>query len=322
MRVLRIIGFLFGFMLLGVCGLFGVGREGISTASQIVFVRQGADVADNLYIMDADWGRLRQLTDFEGGEFQPTLSPDGAWVAFITEDDTQVRDRFRHLYKIRTDGSDLTFLADVSPNQGSPEWSPSGEWIAYTTNQGIYRLRPDGRDSQRVTPPEISASWPSWSPDSEWILFQSNGGEAQLYRIRADGTDLEPIIFEVENLNNSEWSPDGQRVAFTTSTQLYVLELNGLRVHQLTFEGWIKSVPTWSPDGEWILYATFGNSSFDLYKIRVDGTEQQKFVEFETADKQPEWGQAIDMAWSGWWMVLGGLGIGVIGTKVGRFALE
>ncbi len=76
---------------------------------------------DNLeiYVMNADGGHLRRLTDHPGRDDQPTWSPDGQWIAF-----SSTRDGIFEIYIMRADGSDLRRLTDNKAIDADPAWSP------------------------------------------------------------------------------------------------------------------------------------------------------------------------------------------------------
>jgi Tol biopolymer transport system component len=74
-------------------------------------------------------------------------------------------------------------------------------------------------------------------------------------------------------------SPDGERVVMYSQVRpegdLYVINADGTGLRQLTSDQAVDRVPRWSPDGQWI--ATFSNRSgrLGVWKLRVDGSEQQ-----------------------------------------------
>ncbi len=83
-------------------------------------------VLDKLYIMDYPDGTPRRLAEMSAGEYQPTWSPDGRWIAFVTWDDAEGG----QLYKVRADGrGDPRRLTQVAAFYREPAWSPDGDRI-------------------------------------------------------------------------------------------------------------------------------------------------------------------------------------------------
>ncbi|MEP6691470.1 MAG: amidohydrolase family protein [Gemmatimonadaceae bacterium] len=86
---------------------------------------------DRLWVMDLPNGTPHRLTNLEVGEFQPTWSPDGSAVAFVTWAD---RDG-GHVYRVRADGAGPSTpqkLTATAALYEEPAWSPSGARIVLT----------------------------------------------------------------------------------------------------------------------------------------------------------------------------------------------
>ncbi len=81
---------------------------------------------DRLYIMDYPDGTPRRLTRLDVGEYQPTWSPDGSSIAFVTWSDQDGG----HIYRMRADGKGQPQrLTTPAAHYQQPVWSPDGERI-------------------------------------------------------------------------------------------------------------------------------------------------------------------------------------------------
>ena len=121
-------------------------------------------------------------------------------------------------------------------------------------------------------------------------------GELVYFARRETSADSQPI-FEIVTLNLSTWeerrfdagasstypqpSPDGRWIVFQSDRdgdfEIYLANRQGGQLRQLTQNSVWDRLPAWSPDGQWIVYSTDsrGDQTFDLYRMRPTGEEQQ-----------------------------------------------
>jgi len=108
---------------------------------QMVFVSTRAAGFANLWVLDVATHKAHALTSGHGGDFRPAWSPDGQWIAFSSDRDSNFPDakgRWERLhiagiYAVHPDGSGLKRLTAKDGNFcGSPKWSAdSKSLIAY-----------------------------------------------------------------------------------------------------------------------------------------------------------------------------------------------
>ena len=87
-------------------------------AGEIAFVSD-RDGDFEIYVMDADGGNLRRVTNDGGDDTNPTWSPDGQWIAFASD-----RDGDFEIYIVQPNGSGLRQLTSNTANDSDPAWSP------------------------------------------------------------------------------------------------------------------------------------------------------------------------------------------------------
>ena len=176
-------------------------------------------------------GRPVLSPDIDAGSMNisPVVSPDGRYVAFLSE---------RDLFNINL------FIADAE------------------TGEVIERL------GNLNTDPEFDAlrfiaSAGSWSPDGRRLAFVTfDEGDNAISIWNVDTGDIESE-FSVEGIgaaSNPAWSPDGRRLAFSGIhggiSDLYVIDLETRAVRQLTDDRYADTQPTWSPDGRTLAFTT------------------------------------------------------------------
>jgi Tol biopolymer transport system component len=152
------------------------------------------EVDYDLYTMDADGGRQRNLTNSPGvTDYQPSWSPDGRRLVFLSD-----RDGDLEIYTSDTRGADVRQLTFNDASEFVPNWSPDGKRIVFATDRDdgnfeIYTMRSDGAGQTPIAFHEASEGYPAWSPDGNEIVFASDrdgeaGGFADLYTMRTDGS--------------------------------------------------------------------------------------------------------------------------------------
>ena len=126
--------------------------------------------------------------------------------------------------------------------------------------------------------------------------LQAASGELVYFARRDTGAGNQPV-FEIVTLDLSTWeqrrfnaggsssypqpSPDGRWIAFQSDRdgdfEIFLANRHGGQIRQLTRNAVWDRLPAWSPDGEWIVYSSDsrGDQTFDLYRMRPTGEEQQ-----------------------------------------------
>jgi Tol biopolymer transport system component len=115
----------------------------------LAFVSSRGGQAD-LWVLDLETGRTRNVIAAPAsGEFRPSWSPDGTWIAFSSDRDPA-----------RTSCANAT-----APGGPGPFITPQ-----YTA---LFVVRPDGSELRRVTAPGEVAGSPVWSQDGSRLLYYS-----------------------------------------------------------------------------------------------------------------------------------------------------
>lgn len=100
-------------------------------------------------IMDADGSDRKQLTDDEGIDGYPSVSPDGGHVVFASTREGG------GIYRVDIDGGTLVRLAGGLPGRYSTHFSPDGRWVYYAAVgagenvRTLWRVPTEGGDPAR-----------------------------------------------------------------------------------------------------------------------------------------------------------------------------
>lgn len=173
--------------------------------------------------------RLTSLTDFEA---DPSFSPDGRSVLFVTWND----ENLGAIYKVNLDGSGLEKLTKERGIYRTPVYDNSGSKIAYrkeggngdqgfdyTKKTGIYTMSFTGGYPKRISE---SGQFPQFSADGTRIFFQTGGSffgglTKRLKSVNLQGKD-ERSHFKSKLANRLVASPDNQWIAIIHLHKVYV----------------------------------------------------------------------------------------------------
>jgi len=182
-----------------------------------------------LYQMELPNGLPTRLTDGTAYEFEPSFSPDGKKVVYVTWDDetagniwvkelnklsksrkfTQQKGIYR-MPSFSADGKQLVFRKDNSSDVLGPAW---------TSRTGIYTVSATGGDERFVT---AKGDLPRFNKKGDRIYYQLGGGMNRTFASsRLDGTD-ERVHLKSTYGSQFTVSPDNNWVAFVDLHNVYI----------------------------------------------------------------------------------------------------
>lgn len=215
------------------------------------------DMLGELYAMPAKGGRAVPIAQGIAFEVQPTFSPDGKWIAYVSD-----RSGGDNVWIARADGSGARRITqeDDGAVRTSPEWSADGKHVyvsRYRIRWDRYELwkHPlDGGPGELVAPAKLKpdaprAAWRSTlgaaaSKDGKWLYYARRVGDLSFDEpvawtiVRRDlATGAEETVIGSsggresggETFFRPAVSPDGKLLAYATrrmaETRLRVREL-------------------------------------------------------------------------------------------------
>ena len=218
----------------------------------------------DVWLVAAAGGEARALAASPAGDDTPRWSPDGRFVAFLSErprpgvkgDDAG--DAKRQVWLIRPDGGEAVPLTEAPGSVSDFEWSTDGKTIAFIAREPKTdeRKRREKEKDDAWTPSEAY----SWS--RLWVIDVATRQPRQLATgdVHVTGLSL---------------SPDGATVAFAGQptpripdgfrSDLYTIPAAGGVPRPLVARRGSDRAPSWSPDGKWIAFATQDGRDEDWY---------------------------------------------------------
>jgi Tol biopolymer transport system component/imidazolonepropionase-like amidohydrolase len=276
------------------------------------------DLLGDLYTMPIAGGQATRIVGGLSFESQPTWSPDGRTIAFLTD-----RTGVENLWMADADGSNPRAVTrdrttgDRPQIMASPAWTPDGQYLIVSKSrppQGTFSLflyHRDGSSGIRVAQPPEPAGGRGGrgggggalnhlgavvSPDGRFIFYAQRSGTFtynaqfplwQVYRYDRDTGDITQITNAPGSAMRPAISPDGRFLVYGTRHKT----MTGLRVRNLETgdERWL-AYPVTRDDQE----SRASRDTLPRYDFMPDGRSlvvpvggKLQRIDFESGDATP-----------------------------------
>jgi Tol biopolymer transport system component/TolB-like protein len=277
------------------------GHESFPTYSpdgtQIIFNSDREKENNDVYLMNADGGNVKKITDGPGWDAAPpnSWSPDGTQVLLQSD-----RSGKENIYVMNIEPFvPRRVAANVESDQPLDlSYSPNGDQIVYAIADEI-RIFDVNSQIDRFVFKTSMAGYPAFSPDGTKILFQQRIDEnTEICSINSDGSGFVNVTQNQSKDVAPAYSPDGTKIAFSANRagglslfEIYVMNADGSEP-KLVFGDRAMSInPAWSPDGKSLVFSNdredgrIGN--FELFSINVDGGPERRLTNRPHYDVDP-----------------------------------
>jgi dipeptidyl aminopeptidase/acylaminoacyl peptidase len=226
-----------------------------------------------LWIADVASGSRRPLTLRGTSSSDAAWSPDGRWIAFLSDRPGSLKDSpagKKQLYVMPADGGEAQQITKMEDGVNSFEWSPDSKHIAIAAQGPDPKAMKDRKESF-----------------GDYKVIHGDYQMVHLWMVEVpmpDDAGRVPKLEEPKLLtkgdefsvgNGFSFSPDGARIAFSAQRDPDLISGFSADIYTVTVaDGAVKKIvdtpgpdqaPHWSPDGKQIAYETSGGSKFFFY---------------------------------------------------------
>jgi len=205
-----------------------------------------------IWLAQSDTGKSFQLTRGDKSATNPRWSPDGQWLAFLSN---RIEDK-NQIFVINPLGGEAQPLTKSETAISNFAWSEDGKTIAYTAAEPIAQALKDRKDylgdydvvregysyvhlwslnvadamnapvagKQRTKKKDFSVDSFSWSPDGSTIVFSATlnpdliqGTTSDIYLLKLSDDSVKKIVSQPGPDNNPRFSPDGKQIVFSSA---------------------------------------------------------------------------------------------------------
>ena len=219
-------------------------KKMVYTVNEAVMTPDKSEFVTQIWMSNLDTKRNVQLTFGEKSSTNPKWSPDGNWIAFLSNR----KDNRNQIYLLNLNGGEAEPLTDGKSGVTNFAWSPDGRSIAFTM------VDPKSEEEEKNDKGKNDFRW-----------TDENIKLARLYvlSIQKDGNGKrEPRKLTTANyhVEDFDWSNDGSRIAFGhvkspvandwPTSDVSIVELASGKISDLANSPAAETSPLYSPDGK------------------------------------------------------------------------
>lgn len=249
---------------------------------------------------------IRALTSFEGEDREPALSPNGEWLAYLSD---RKGNRSNELWLLNVTTGTERRLYDQMPVLGPPVWTKDGHHLIVSIQNDhnparLHSINIETGVADKILLPAFAESGDQLFPDV------SADGRTLALTVRTDEGKLDLFLATLpdgnvnrltDNPQNDLWprfDKTGAGIYFFSrrategqSDDIFYLALASRQITRLTQAEDHDFVPSLSPDGQFIAFASRRSGNPELFVMSKDGRNERKIETPGLRITHPVWSQ-------------------------------
>jgi tricorn protease len=177
--------------------------------------RAAVSAHGEIFSIATDHGDIQRVTQSFSRENAPSWSPDGKWIAFVSD-----KSGMDEVWMAHEDGTGLKKLSEGDGEKSAIQWAPDSKALIYeASDHKLYRYELDGGKTSVIASGEAgNVQGARFSPDGKWVAYSKLDHDLRPHvyvALSTGGTERrvgnDDLLFSE---NNPVWTPDGKRLLF------------------------------------------------------------------------------------------------------------
>ncbi|MBZ0308503.1 MAG: hypothetical protein K8I82_20725, partial [Anaerolineae bacterium] len=283
------------------------------------------EYATDIFVMNADGTGFRNATQHGSYDLWPALSPDGLWLAFVSDrlvcptwtpgepntcdSPAAAPPTQGNLFILNMNTSELRQVTDIQLN-GAPRWITGSKLVfstgggnALATQSDLWIVDIEAGSAVQITEPGTLNISESWTDDASQVVYQRAANTTQIILADNIGRELATsteFIFPRYGMA-ADWSPDNQYLAIggrNGQCPYGIMVVDPLlQIVTVPGQSLLACDPMYAPQGRFMAYVgirpgTTTDGRVDIYLANLNGLGARSV----TADLQ---GQMLLLGWIG-----------------------